>query len=96
MSFPWTTEAQRRKQKQDEEFARRAVADLTLSLHCGREVRGTITTIGRSGMDEILRRQGEVNVLRPARRSRSLITGRNGTGRSTLAELFKTGAINHD
>lgn len=96
MSFSWTTAAQRRKQKQDEEFARRAVADLTLSLHCGREVRGTITTIGRSGMDEILRRQGEVNVLRPARR-RPLIMGRTGTGRSTpLADLFKTGAVNHD
>lgn len=95
MSFSWTTAAQRRKQKQDEVFARRAVADLTLSLHCGREVRGTITTIGRSGMDEILRRQGEVNVLRPARR-RPLIVGRTGTGRSTLADLFKTGEVNHD
>jgi hypothetical protein len=96
MSFPWMTEAQRRKQKQDEEFACRAVANLTISLHCGRAVRGTITTIGGSGMDEILRRQGEVNVLRPGRRSRSLITGRNGTGRSTLAELFKTGTVKHD
>lgn len=95
MSFPWTTEAQRRKQMQDEEFARRAVADLAIRLHCGREVRGTITETGRGGMDEILRKQGEVNVLRPARR-RTLVVGRTGSGRSTLAELFKAGTVNHD
>jgi polynucleotide 5'-kinase involved in rRNA processing len=95
MTFPWTTEAQRRKQRQDEDFARRAVADLTLRLRCGREIEGTITEIDRSGMAEILKRQGEVNVLRPARR-RTLVVGQTGTGRSTLADLFKNGAVNHD
>jgi hypothetical protein len=95
MSFPWTTEAQRRKQRADEEFARRAIADLTIRLHCGREGKGTISEIDRGGMAEILKRQGEVNVLRPARR-RPLIVGRTGTGRSTLAELLKTGTVNHD
>lgn len=92
MSFPWTTEAQRRKQKQDEDFALRAVGELSIRLHCGR----TISEINRDGMAEILRKQGEVNVLRPARRSRTLIVGRTGTGRSTFVEFFKTGVAKHD
>lgn len=96
MSFPWTTAAQRRKQKQDEDFALRAVAELSIRLHCDPQVKGTISEIDRDGMAEILRKQGEVNVLRPARRSRTLIIGRTGTGRSTLAELFKTGIAKHD
>lgn len=52
MSFPWTTEAQRRKRADDEDFARRAVAELQIT------------------MAEILRRQSQVNVLRPAPRPR--------------------------
>lgn len=96
MSFPWTTEAQRRNQKQDEDFALRAACELSIRLHCGRRAKGSISEIDRDGMAEILRKQGEVNVLRPARRSRSLIVGRTGTGRSTLAELLRTGAIAHE
>lgn len=96
MSFPWTTEAQRRKQREDEDCALRAVAELSIRLTCGREVKGVVTETSRDGMAEILRKQGEVNVLRPASRSRSLIVGRTGSGRSTLAELFKAGTVNDD
>lgn len=96
MSFPWTTEAQRRKQKQDEDFALRAVGELSIRLRGGQQAKATITEIGRSEMAEILRKQGEVNVLRPARRSRPLIIGRTGTGRSTLADFFKTGVSKDD
>jgi hypothetical protein len=83
MSFPWMTEAQRRKQQEAEEFARRAVADLSIRLHCG-----------PSDMGEILRQQGEVNVLRPARR-RPPTVGRIRTRRFS-EELFNTGFVNND
>jgi hypothetical protein len=81
MSFPWMTEEQRRKRAQDEEFAQRAVADLTLKLSGDPlYIKVRITRIKCDGMAGILR------VLRPARRPASLVVGKTGTGRSTLSE----------
>ncbi|NTF18162.1 hypothetical protein G6L37_07065 [Agrobacterium rubi] len=63
MSFPWMTEAERRKRREDEEFARRAALDLSLELAGVKAPRRSEA----DGMADILRRQSELNVLRPAR-----------------------------
>lgn len=91
MSFPWTTAKQRRKQQEDEEFARRAAGELAIKLNCGREIKGTITEIDgaeANTMADILKRQGQLNVLRPAERPASRVVGKTGVGRSTLAETL--------
>ncbi len=49
MSFPWMTEAQRRKQRQDEDFARRAVAELAIRLNCGRGIKPALTDTETQG-----------------------------------------------
>lgn len=69
MGFPWMTEQQRTQRKRDEEFAARAVAEFQ------KQFRGRIDGINQAtdkqideAMAEILRRQREVKVLRPAKR----------------------------
>jgi hypothetical protein len=87
MSFPWITEAQRRRQRED--FAARAMADFS------RQYRGHVDRINRATDDEIaaamaaiLRRQRDVNVLRPGRRV--------PRGSSALSRYFHTGIMTHD
>jgi len=89
MSFPWITEAQRRRQREDEEFAASAMVDFS------RQYRGHADRIDRATDDEIaaamaaiLRRQRGVNVLRPGRRV--------SRGSSALSRYFDTGIMTHD
>ena len=67
MTFPWITEAQRRKDEAGEAEARKAVFRLQDQQHVDRVNLATDEEIN-AAMAEILRKQREVNVLRPARR----------------------------
>jgi len=68
MSFPWETPAQRRKREADEEFALREVFAFQHRQHVDKVNRATEEEIN-AAMAEILRKQRERNVFRPARRT---------------------------
>jgi len=68
MTFPWITEAQRRKEEADEAEARKAVFRLQYQQHVDRVNRATDEEIN-AAMAEIHRKQRKLNVLRPARRA---------------------------
>lgn len=92
MTFPWTTEAQRRRQREGEDFARRAVLDLSLRMAGVNPLRENEA----DGMADILRRQGEVNVLRPARSPFRIPPHRPVGATERLERFFRTGYASHD